>query len=377
MDVTETKELLRNVDESKLIDVQPSSSNEDPFPILRQLEHAHILIIGGTGSLGQHLLTILSRFPTIRLTVISRDENKQWLLKRLFPNVCFELGCLRNKQRLQELLKIHQPTIVIVAGALKHIDQCETNISETIETNVKGAQNVVSICCDLSLAKVISLHTVLFVSTDKACSPVNVYGMSKALAERCFTSVEQQYKHCTKKHLLPKFLCTRYGNVLNSRGSVIPKFIEMGNDKAVKAFPVTDKTMTRFFMTLSESINLIFYALVYGKSGETWIPFVKAVKIYDLANFFAEKYGKTIDVVGKRPGEKIHECLINETELMRTQQRTFAIGCSHEFFVIQSALEPSPQSSHTLKSPYTSEKVESVSTLVPTLQKIIAEVSGL
>lgn len=269
------------------------------------------LIIGGTGSLGKKLIDRLS--SENELVVYSRDEAKHWAMTNELRvrnvNVKFIVGDIRDYDRLFETINQHRPEIVIIAAALKHVDTCEASVSESIATNLTGTQNVIKAVNNASWKP----QKVLFVSTDKACAAVNSYGMCKALSERIVTS--QAYSSIASNNGT-KFLCTRYGNVLESRGSIIPLFkYQMEN---AKQLTVTDPTMTRFLMTLDDSVDLIENALKFGSNGETWVPLIDSMKIGDLAQIFSEASGLPIKIIGARPGEKQHEDLINESESTRT-----------------------------------------------------------
>jgi len=271
------------------------------------LKNNIILIIGGTGSLGNILTKYL--YNDNKIIILSRDENKQWSMKINYPTVTFVLGDMRNIDSISMCIRQYKPDIVIIAGALKHIDICEYNISECIETNILGTRNIIDSVINLSDYH--KIDTVLFISTDKSCSPVNVYGMSKSISERLIIAA-------SLKKLDTKFVCVRYGNVLNSRGSLIPKFKDISEDANHLYYPITDDKMTRFFMTLDESFNLILNAIKNGTSGDIWVPKINAYKIKDIAIFFSNKYNKPIKNIDIRPGEKIHECLINQSETNRT-----------------------------------------------------------
>lgn len=272
-----------------------------------------LLIIGGTGSLGNHLVKRLQN--TYKIIILSRDENKQWSMRQLFPFLTFVLCDIRNKENFERILLTLRPDRIIIAAALKHIDQCERNIDECITTNILGVSNVIhSITENLSRNLLTNLNTVAFISTDKAASPVNVYGMCKSICERLMAEKSLLYS-------TPKFVCVRYGNVLNSRGSLFPLFKELANNPNKDCFPVTDDKMTRFFLHLDQSIDLIVKAMDYGESGDTFIPRVPSYRILDIAQCFSELYDKPVKVVGIRPGEKMHECLINESERNRTIQK--------------------------------------------------------
>lgn len=274
-----------------------------------------ILIFGGTGSLGKKLIDRLSYSNSI--SVYSRDELKQWTLKNdlsikgySIEQPKFYVGDVRDYNRVKDVIRQVKPNIIILAAALKQVDTCELSPWESIQTNIHGTQNVISAINDVHSKK---LETVLYVSTDKASSPINTYGMCKAISERLITS---QASIERKDNVA--FVCTRYGNVLESRGSIIPlfKYQSEKND----CLTVTNPEMTRFVMTLDDSVDLISKAIVSGASGETWIPVIPSMRIGDLAELFSELSGKPIRVVGSRPGEKLHEDLINVSEATRTRK---------------------------------------------------------
>lgn len=278
------------------------------------IEKQRILIIGGTGSLGNKLI---ERFISgYELIIYSRDENKQWILRMKYisnNNISFKIGCVRDKERLKEVICDTRPNYIIIASALKHIDICESNISESIKTNITGTQNIVDLVYDMAVSNIIPyLKTVLLVSTDKSCSPVNVYGMCKAISERIM--IEK-----SEKIVSPKFVNVRYGNVINSRGSLIPLLNEISSDKSKDEYLITDPRMTRFFMDLDKSVDLIENALFRGESGDTYIPRIKSYLILDIIDLCIKKHPeKKIKISGLRPGEKLHEDLINITEGYRT-----------------------------------------------------------
>jgi len=275
----------------------------------KKIENAKILIFGGTGSLGK---TLIRRFlKDNKVCAYSRDESKHWTLKNEIDdsNLTFCIGDIRDKQRCLEAMLSYKPTHIIIASALKHVDVCEKSPYESVLTNVEGVANIVK-CVNENIRSLENLETVLMVSTDKACSPINVYGMCKAIAERMVTS-------CAALESKVKFVAVRYGNVLESRGSIIPLFKYQAENKA--AITITHNQMTRYVMTLDESVDLIETAMLEGSSGETWIPSLPAMKILDLAEIFSEMYGKPIKEIGMRPGEKLHESLINDSESLRTK----------------------------------------------------------
>jgi len=224
------------------------------------------------------------------------------------PNLHFIIGDIRDFSKVHQSISRFNPDVIIIASALKHIDRCEYETNECISTNLLGTQNVLNVI--ESLFNNLKLSKVCFVSTDKACSPVNIYGMCKAASE-CLMIEKAKY--------IPniKFVTVRYGNVLNSRGSIIPKLHEIGTDDKYQKYTITDDRMTRFVMTLDQSVDLIQHALEYGESGDVVIPKLISCKIIDLIEIFSEKYNKPIEIGELRPGEKLLESLINETQSMR------------------------------------------------------------
>ena len=285
------------------------------------------LVFGGTGSLGKKLIDRFSNKH--QLAVYSRDEMKQWTIrndlsvKNDIYQPEFYVGDIRDYNRVKEVIAQCEPDTIIIAAALKQVDTCELSPFESIQTNLLGTQNVIRAVNELDCHTY--LENVLFVSTDKSCAPVNAYGMCKALSERLVTSQ-------SKSNKLIKFVCTRYGNVLESRGSIIPLFKYQAEN--TEFLTVTDPNMTRFVMTLDESVDLIETALHAGVSGQTWIPRLPAMRVGDLAEIFAERYNKSVKIVGLRPGEKQHEDLINLSESVRTKS---TIHVNKTYYVIDPA----------------------------------------
>jgi len=269
-----------------------------------------ILIFGGSGSLGKSLIKRLH--SQNRLLIYSRDEAKHWTIKNEFqlPNLSFKVGDIRDIDRVKQVITQFDPHTILMAAALKHVDTCELSPYESIQTNLLGIHNILG-AVEQTVARLKSLRAVLMVSTDKACAPANVYGMCKALSERIVASFSG-YKNLN--HI--KFITTRYGNVLDSRGSIIPLF--RNQIKNEDHLTVTHPEMTRFMMTLDDSVDLIVTALKEGVTGEIWVPKIKAMKIMDLANIYAKLYHKQIVVSGIRPGEKMHEALVSPPESIRT-----------------------------------------------------------
>jgi len=282
-----------------------------------------ILIFGGTGSLGK---TLINRFyKRNKLIIFSRDEAKHWTIKNELKsqkNIRFNIGDIRDQESVDKAFLEFNPSIVIIASALKQIDTCEQSPFESIKTNILGINNVINSTVRYA-ERLKKLNSVLFVSTDKACSPSNVYGMSKSLAERLVTNFSNKNKNT-------RYIAVRYGNVLESRGSILPLFRFQAEFK--RHLTVTHTNMTRFIMTLEESADLIVSTLLGAKSGELWLPKLKSMKIIDLAEIFSERYSKPIKIVGIRPGEKLHEELISYSESIRVQFK-------NNIYIMQSSLK--------------------------------------
>ena len=272
-----------------------------------------ILIFGGTGSLGNKLN---KRYLDNNIIYnFSRDEHKHWKMRLKFKsheNLHFIIGNVADKTRVEESIKRVKPDIIIIACAMKHIEQCEVNTNESLNTNMLGTKYILD-SVENNLNVLTNLETVLFVSSDKACSPINNYGMAKALSETFLVE---------KSHFINsiKFINVRYGNVLNSNGSIIPRLHLMGKDKNYSEFYLTHEKMTRFVMTLEQSVDLIDYAINNADSGDTVISNLISLKVKDLIEIFSEKYNKPIKITGLRAGEKLLESLINKTQSGRIKK---------------------------------------------------------
>ena len=262
------------------------------------------LITGGTGSLGKALIKRLTKEGAI-ISVYSRDEGKQAFLRQDFPNVKTYIGCVRDYERLTEIFTLVEPDYVIHAGALKRIDDGESNESEFTKTNVNGSRNVAKAAIDNYVEKCI------LVSTDKACLPVNNYGKGKSLAEGIFTSENGKQDGTILSSV-------RYGNVIASRGSAIPLFLDLINQD--KTIQITSTEMTRFFFTLDDAVDTVLHALDNAYGGEVFIPQISSYTLPALVNAVSTIAGKTAKTIisGLRPGEKLHEDMLEKTELPRT-----------------------------------------------------------
>ena len=258
-----------------------------------------ILLTGGTGSFGKHFCKIMvEKYHPKVIRIYSRDELKQHEMRQKFGEdyLRYFIGDVRDADRLKRAME--GIDIVVHAAALKQVPACEYNPLEAVKTNIHGAQNVIDAAIDTGVKKVIAL------STDKAVNPVNLYGATKLCAEKIFI---QGNAYSGPRGT--RFSCVRYGNVIGSRGSVIPLFKEQ---KKTGKITITDERMTRFWLTLDQAVELVIKALCHMLGGEIFVPKIPSMKIMDLAKAIARDCD--IEVIGIRPGEKIHELLITEEE---------------------------------------------------------------
>ena len=262
-----------------------------------------ILITGGTGSFGKKCVEVLIRdHSPARVIVFSRDELKQVEMAAGYtdPRVRFFIGNVRDKERLYRAFE--GVDIIIHAAALKQVPVAECNPLEAIRTNIEGGANVIDAALDCDVEKIIAL------STDKAVSPVNLYGATKLCAEKLFTAANS-YRGRHKA----RFSVVRYGNVLASRGSVIPRFLAL---RKTGVLPITDKRMTRFFITLEMAVQFVLTCFEMMSGGEVYIPKAPSMKLVDLATAICPECRQ--DEVGIRPGEKLHEMLVMKDEARQT-----------------------------------------------------------
>ena len=295
------------------------------------MKDKRILIIGGTGALGK---TLIKKYhQENKIMIFSRDEHKHVDLLKQYPKIESYLGDIRDKSSITNSFSKFKPHVVINTAALKHVPICEDNAIESVKTNILGHQNLIEVASEFN-----KLETLIFISTDKACKPINIYGMCKAISEKLYYNYAESTENT-------KVVMVRYGNVLESTGSVIPYFkslIKSGQNY----LPITHPEMTRFLLTLDDATDLIDWAYEYKYShGKIAVPKIKAMKVTDIADCLIEERVKvkqmsmdyvtdgddTVDIelkiVGIRPGEKLHEELISKEEWLRTtDHENYLIG---------------------------------------------------
>ncbi len=269
------------------------------------LDNSSVLITGGTGSLGKALIKDLLKFTNVRrIAIFSRDELKQLNLRKELndnPRLRWFLGDIRDIDRLKRAL--HGVDYVIHAAALKQVDTGEYNPMEFIKTNVLGSQNVIDAAIETGVKKVVAL------STDKASSPINLYGATKLTADKLFVAANNySFSYGTT------FSVVRYGNVMGSRGSVIPYFKEIAEQG--NPLPITDMRMTRFLISINQAVNFVIDSFEMMSGGELYVPKIPSIKVIDLAQAVAP--GSKMIEIGMRPGEKLHEEMISEDDSRRT-----------------------------------------------------------
>lgn len=266
-----------------------------------------ILVTGGTGSFGQKFVeVVLKRYQVKKLIIFSRDEMKQYQMQKKFSpekykNLRYFIGDVRDADRLHRAF--NKVDIIIHAAALKIVPAAEYNPFEAVKTNIIGAENVINLAIDNNVEKVLAL------STDKAANPINLYGATKLCAEKMFVAANNYSPQSTK------FSVIRYGNVLGSRGSVIPFFRECAKKGIV---PITDKRMTRFWITLEQGVEFVLSCLEQMQGGEIFIPKIPSMKIVDLAKVICPECRQ--EITGIRAGEKLHETLVSADDGVHTYE---------------------------------------------------------
>ncbi len=273
-----------------------------------------VLVTGGTGSFGKKFVQVmLAEYHPAKLIVFSRDELKQHEMRMAgmdHASLRYFIGDVRDVERLRRAM--NGVDIVVHAAALKQVPACEYNPMEAVKTNILGSSNVVDAALDAGVKKVLAL------STDKAVNPINLYGATKLAAEKLFIQ-----SNSYAGGMATRFSCVRYGNVVGSRGSVVPTFMQQ---KPTGKLTITDERMTRFWLTLEQGVRFVINCIEKMHGGEVFVPKIPSMKIVDLARAVAP--GTTWDIVGIRPGEKLHEVLISEDEARSTVEM-------EEMFVVQ------------------------------------------
>ena len=269
------------------------------------LNNKNIIVTGGTGSFGKKLIaTIFEKYKPKQVIVFSRDELKQFEMRDTFPTEKFPIkyfiGDVRDRERLYRVT--YGMDFIVHAAAMKQVPTAEYNPFEAVKTNINGAQNVIEAALENGVKRVVAL------STDKACSPINLYGATKLTSDKLFAAAN----HWQGSHQVA-FSVVRYGNVVGSRGSVIPFFIKK---KAEGVLPITHESMTRFWITLEQGVEFVLYCLKQMHGGELFVPKIPSMNIMDLAKAIAPE-AKT-EIIGIRPGEKIHEVMISSDDALNT-----------------------------------------------------------
>jgi UDP-N-acetylglucosamine 4,6-dehydratase/5-epimerase len=274
---------------------------------MAMLDNKTVLITGGTGSFGKQFIeTILDRYPKVKKIIIySRDELKQFDLRQKysgneFPQLRFFIGDVRDEKRMIQACE--GVDVIIHAAAIKQVDTAEYNPTECIRTNIGGAENVISAALQTGVKDVVAL------STDKACAPINLYGATKLVSDKLFTAANN-----IKGSKNIRFSVVRYGNVMGSRGSVIPFFMSKRKEGVL---PITHEGMTRFNISLQDGVDMVMHALQNHLGGEIFVPKIPSYRILDVAEAIAP--GCQLKIVGVRPGEKLHEEMITDTDSLNT-----------------------------------------------------------
>ena len=291
------------------------------------MKNKRILILGGTGALGR---TLIKRYQkSNNIFVYSRDEHKHVNMQKdsnYNKSIKYIIGDVKDKDSIRNSIEDFKPHIVINTAALKHVPICENNAFESVNVNILGHQNVI----DAVKRSNHRIESLIFISTDKACKPINIYGMCKAISERL-------YMDYANKQSDIKVCLVRYGNVLESTGSVIPFFKSLLDNKS-KSLPITDSRMTRFLLTLEQATDLIEWAYNHPNShGKIAIPKIKSFLIVNIAKSLIKSYGLedmvNLEVVGIRPGEKVHEDMISPEEWLKTEDgENYLINQDYKYF---------------------------------------------
>jgi len=329
---------------------------------MTNIENSNILITGGTGSFGNRVAIRMSNYNPASVTIFSRDEKKQHDMKKIYPDFNYVIGDVRDLDSVKD--SMYGIDIVFSAAALKQVPSCELFPEEALKTNTIGTANVCKAAVENNVKCVISL------STDKAVKPINAMGMSKALMEKIVCNYGRRYKNRGTI-----FSCVRYGNVMGSRGSVIPLFRDQiqKND----CVTITVPEMTRFMMTLDDAVDLVIYAIKNSIGGEIFVKKASACRMDFLAKCMIEKYGNinnnsNIKTIGIRAGEKLHETLISEYEMLFAKEMK-------DYYVIENGINESIIDSKTIENKYieytslNTNQIVNYSELSELMDKVIIE----
>ncbi len=316
-----------------------------------KLENSVILITGGTGSFGFHIARRLLQKNPSQIRIFSRDEKKQWEMQRFYPQFRYYVGDVRDALQINRAME--SVDFVFHAAALKQVPSCEQFPFEAVKTNVIGSQNA----CEAARAN--RVKTFVSLSTDKSVKAVNAMGMSKAMMEKIVCS-QNQFENTTT------FCCVRYGNVMGSRGSVIPLFKQQIQKN--EPLTITIPEMTRFLMTLDNSVDLVLHAMTKAQGGEVFVRKSPACTVMQLAKamrllFSPQKEAHPIKTVGIRPGEKIHEILVNEYEMCRVTEES-------EYFVIHPEYRKLKIDPRRMGDEYTSNNTQQLNTIEEVIDKL-------
>ncbi len=320
------------------------TSEENKLRMNSALKGATVLITGGTGSFGNRVAARMLEWGPREIRIFSRDEKKQWEMQQAFPDFRYYIGDIRDPKSLTNALK--GVDFVFHAAALKQVPACEIFPWEAVQTNIQGTENLCRIAREAGVRMVVAL------STDKAVKPVNAMGISKAMMEKIVCSQNRFERESV-------FCCVRYGNVMGSRGSVIPLFKKLIADR--KPLTLTVPRMTRFLLTLDQSVDLVFRAMTSARGGEIFVRHAPACTVLTLAKVMARQYSPLgldhpIQEVGFRPGEKLHEVLVNEYEMQRARQE-------EDYFVIQPEYAASNGNGHAFGEEFTSANTTQITSL--------------
>lgn len=290
------------------MDIKTDSQIHKPARIFDSL-----LIVGGTGSVGESFLRVLTKRKTdVMLHIVSRSKTRQTEMSAMFPNVTFHLADMADRKQMTKILQEVRPSNILIAAGMIGVATCEEKILESISSNVTTLTHCIDTIQTYACTE-LGLRNVVYVSSGNACHPINVYGLCKALAEKLIICA-------SKNKTNVKWAIVRLGNLMDTQHGILNKYRKIAQDPTQLCFPIFHHGMTRFFMTADESADLISDALKGAQNGEIWIREERGTSVFDIAQFFSQQYNKPIQVLSWKEGEKVHECLINDSERDRTRR---------------------------------------------------------